>query len=133
MGRTYLYVCCRCYYRASVSGGAAAGEQFAVQTIACEDCRELFDAVVRLKSRTKLPAKTETEPEPTETPPAKPAPQFSEVLNRLPPRGSRQWLEWKPVCPNDPKHRVRPWNYPDRCPKCGSSMEPNDRAFRLWD
>ena len=131
MGRTYLYVCCRCCYRASVSGRAETGEQFAVQTIACEDCRELFDAVVRLKSRMKLPA--EPEAAPAGPVPAKPAPKFSEMLNRLPPRGARQWLAWKPACPNDPKHRVRPWHYPDRCPKCGSPMEPNDRAFRLWD
>jgi hypothetical protein len=55
------------------------------------------------------------------------------VLNRLPPRGVRPWLKFKPACPVSPLHRVRAWNRPDKCPKCGEYMEQNGLPFRLWD
>ena len=34
--------------------------------------------------------------------PPRTAPKFAAVLNRLPPRGARQWLKFKPVCPVSP-------------------------------
>jgi hypothetical protein len=49
MGRTYLFECAKCGYRAAVAGGAAQGPHLAVQTIHCLDCRELHDAVTELK------------------------------------------------------------------------------------
>ena len=52
MGRTYLFECSKCGYHARVAGGAAEGEHFAVQTIACADCRALHDAVTRFKALT---------------------------------------------------------------------------------
>jgi len=33
-----------------VSGGAGAGEHFAIQTIVCADCKELYDAVTEFKA-----------------------------------------------------------------------------------
>ena len=50
MGRTYLFECFRCGYRARVSGGAGVGQHFAVQTIVCADCKELYDAVTEFKA-----------------------------------------------------------------------------------
>ena len=123
MGRTYLFECFRCGYRARVSGGAGAGEHFAVQTIVCADCKELYDAVTEFKATTSPMAGGSN----------KTAPQFAAVLNRLPPRGVRPRLKFKPACPVSPLHRVRVWNRPDKCPKCGMFMEQNGLPFRLWD
>jgi hypothetical protein len=123
MGRTYLFECFRCGYRAWVSGGTGAGEHFAVQTIVCADCKELYDAVTEFKATTSTVADGSN----------KTAPGFAVMLNRLPPRGARPRLKFKPACPVSPLHRVRAWNRPDKCPKCGMFMEQNGLPFRLWD
>ena len=49
MGRSYWFECPKCGYRAKVSGRADRGLSFFVQTILCRDCRELYDAVTRLR------------------------------------------------------------------------------------
>ena len=54
MGRTYSFECSRCGYRVRVAGGADEGEHFAVQTIACADCKELHDVVTRFKPPPRL-------------------------------------------------------------------------------
>jgi ribosomal protein S27AE len=122
MGRTHLFECSKCGYQARVAGGAAEGEHFAVQTIACADCRALHDAVTRLKASFWSREK-----------PSSAAPKFAVVLNRLPPRGARPWLKFKPACPVFPWHRVRLWKQPDKCPRCGNFLEANAVPFRLWD
>ena len=122
MGRTYLFECFKCGYHAPVAGGAAEGEHFAVQTIACVDCRALYDAVIRFKASPRQPDNAPGS-----------APKFAVVLNRLPPRGGRQWLKFKPACPVFPWHRIRLWKQPDKCPKCGNFLEPNAIPFRIWD
>jgi hypothetical protein len=123
MGRTYLFECFRCGYRARVSGGAGAGQYFAVQTIVCADCKELYDAVTEYKATAATAVDDGN----------KTAPKFATVLNRLPPGGARPRLKFKPACPVSPKHRVRAWTRPDKCPKCGMYMEQNGLPFRLWD
>ena len=123
MGRTYLFECFRCGYRARVSGGVGTGLHFAVQTIVCADCKELYDAVTEFKTTAATAADGNI----------KTAPGFAAVLNRLPPRGARPRLKFKPACPVSPKHRVRAWTRPDKCPKCGMFMEQNGLPFRLWD
>jgi hypothetical protein len=65
--------------------------------------------------------------------PPKTAPKFAAALNRLPPRGARQWLKFKPVCPVSPLHRIRIWKQPDKCPRCGIFLEQNAIPFRIWD
>lgn len=123
MGRTYLFECPKCGYRAHVSGGADEGEHFSVETIACADCRQLYDAVTKLKAWSRLKTGYAL----------KTPPKFAAVLNRLPPRGARPWLKFKPACPVSPLHRVRPWRRPDKCPQCGTFLEQNAIPFRLWD
>ena len=49
MGRSYWFECAKCGYRAKVSGRADRGITFFVHTILCRDCRELYDAVTRLR------------------------------------------------------------------------------------
>ena len=122
MGRTYLFECSRCGYHAGVAGGADEGDHFAVQTIACADCKVLYDAVIRMRISPRL----------KENPPAT-APKFTAVLNRLPPRGVRQWQKFKPGCPASSLHRIRPWQQPGKCPKCGMFMERDGLPFRIWD
>ncbi len=122
MGRTYLFECSKCGYHARVAGGTDEGIHCAVQTIVCSDCKALYDAVIRFK----------LSPRQQNSPPFNP-PKFAMVLNRLPPRGGRQWLKFKPACPVSPLHRIRPWKQPDKCPKCGTFLEPGALPFRLWD
>jgi hypothetical protein len=122
MGRTYLFECARCGYRVQVAGGADEGQHFAVQTIACSDCKALHDAVVRAKGSLRQ----------RENPPQT-APKFAALLDRLPPRGGRPWLKFKPACPVSPRHRIRIWKRPDKCPKCGFFLEPDGIPFRRWD
>ena len=121
MGRSYLFECSKCGYRARVSGGADRGRHVVVQTILCADCKELYDAVIAFKPS----AHWEFHP--------KTAPKFAALLNRLPPRGVRQWIKWKPVCPVSSRHRIRLWKQPDKCPKCGTFLEPGAIPFRRWD
>ena len=122
MGRTYLFECTKCGYHARVAGGADEGAHFAVQTIVCTDCKALYDAIVKLKPSARQ----------KDHPPLQ-APKFAAVWNRLPPRGARSWLKFKPSCPVSPRHRVRLWKPPEKCPKCGTFLEIAALAYRLWD
>ena len=45
MGATYRFSCPSCAYTAEVSGQPDFGMVAATTTIACKDCRELYDAV----------------------------------------------------------------------------------------
>src|SRR5436190_7813634 len=110
MGRSYLFECSKCGYKARVSGGSDSGLQFSVQTTACRDCRILFDSVVRVRTpdtglkflgdfqRLRL-RKSEAE-----TPPS-----FESMLNRLPPVGVKRfrWVQFKIRCPVSLAHRVQ--------------------------
>jgi len=122
MGRTYLFECSRCGYRVCVAGGADEGDHFAVQTIACADCKALHDAVIRMRISPRL----------KENPPTT-APKFAAVSNRLPPRGGRHWLKFKAACPISLLHRIRLWGQPGKCPRCGMFLERDGLPFRVWD
>jgi hypothetical protein len=138
MGRTYWFECSKCGYRAKVSGRAERGLNFFVQTIICRDCRELYDAVTRLKVpdepalRTPfgLPGTKPPVPSALKTPPA-----FATVLNRLPTSGGRRvkWQTFKIQCPVSLIHRIEAWNDPGKCPKCGVHLEKSFPPFRIWE
>src|SRR5215831_14184587 len=49
VGRSYWFECSKCGYRTKVAGRADRGLSFFVQTIVCRDCKELYDAVSRVK------------------------------------------------------------------------------------
>ena len=140
MGRSYWFECPKCGYRAKASGRADRGLSFLVQTILCRDCRELYDAVIRLRiadefggrgSSGRLRKEGLPRPQPGMAAP----PGFLAVLNRLPLTGAKRfkWLAFMPQCPVSAMHRVRSWNDPDRCPKCGVYLEKNALPYRLWD
>lgn len=132
MGRSYLFECPKCGYKAKVSGHADQGAHFAVQTILCRDCRELYDAVTGWKIRKSLsmiggaksPARL------SETPPT-----FQKALNRLRFVSGQEpeWRQFKIRCPVSPAHRVQLWNEPDKCPKCKAFLEKSAIPFRIWE
>jgi len=139
MGRSYWFECPKCGYRAKVSGREDRGLTFFVQTLLCRDCKELHDAVTRLKvPYAPLGAGglggwrwPKLNPQGNLRAP----PLFQSVLGRLPPTGVKrfQWLSFKLQCPVSPIHRVRDWNDPDKCPKCGVYLEKGALPYRLWD
>ena len=137
MGRSYLFECPKCAYRALVAGGAAEGARFCVQTILCSECRQLHDAVTSLKvSLPRLAGDNGVGVRLAGKPkPLKAAPPFAAVLNRLPLPGRvrSRWQKFKPACPVSAWHRVREWKAPDKCPRCGSFLEANAIPFREWD
>ena len=140
MGRSYWFECSRCGYRTKVSGRADRGLNFFVQTITCRDCKELYDAVTRLR----VPDESGLRPAPfglrgTGTNRTRLAmtspPRFETVLNRLPYRGIKRfrWVQFKLQCPLSKIHRVQAWNEPDKCPRCGVYLERNALPYRIWD
>jgi hypothetical protein len=140
MGRSYWFECPRCGYRAKVSGRADRGVSFHVQTILCRDCKELYDAVTRLKvpdessllgsagalHKVRSPRMRLIRKQP---------PTFQMALSRLPLTGIRRfrWLHFKIQCPVSPLHHVRSWNDPGPCPRCGVFLEKGGLPYRHWD
>jgi hypothetical protein len=132
VGRTYLFECPQCQYRAKVSGGEDSGVHCAVQTVICRDCRELFDVFKRVrryadsKEVIKFPAFFRPDIPPV-------------ILNESsfnPSSSPARRLVWKQLelaCPTEPKHFVEAWKDPGRCPRCGNFLEKNGIPFRLWD
>ena len=138
MGRSYWFECAKCGHRALVAGRAERGLSFAIQTILCRDCKQLYDAVTRLKVIEPRTALWEGKlPKPKAPRPRLPGvpPTFQAVLSRLPPKGGGRprWLAFPIRCPLSPFHRVQEWNAPDRCPRCGVMLEKGALPFRLWD
>jgi hypothetical protein len=140
MGKSYLFECARCGYRAKVAGRVDRGMDFAVRTILCRDCKELFDAVTRTRiaeaegTPRRLSANLQL-PAPAKAPrPARP-PSFQLAFNRLRLNLVRdtRWAEFKPQCPISPAHRVEGWTAPGKCPRCGLFLEKSALPYRVWD
>ena len=141
MGRSYWFECPECGYRAKVSGRADRGLSFFVQTILCRDCRELYDAVTRLRVPDELGgwgalagwgrARSHSARRASTTPPSfqvglEPvAPDRSETLQMAPFQ--------TPVSGLGDFTGSESWNEPDRCPKCGVYLEKSALPYRLWD
>ena len=142
MGRSYWFECSKCGYRAKVSGGTDRGFHVFVQTVACRDCKQLYDAVTRLRVPDESSAKSMlsswrrpvlqpvSQRRNTSTPPT-----FESVLNRLLYRGiwRLKWVNFKLQCPVSHLHRVQSWNAPDKCPRCGLYLERDAMVYRIWE
>ncbi|SPE50626.1 hypothetical protein SBV1_1180020 [Verrucomicrobia bacterium] len=140
MGRSYWYECSRCGYRAKVSGRPDRGFNFFVQTIVCRDCKELYDAVTRVKLPVEPPTPKivgdwrplhlQQRPRFLTAPPT-----FQAALNRLLYTGSPRlrWQEFKPQCPVSAKHKVVAWTEADKCPRCGTHLDKSVLPYRIWD
>jgi hypothetical protein len=103
----------------------------------CLECKELHDAVTELKvpatnalSSWKLKSSGGTSPKVSAKPPT-----FQAALNRLMFPGVKRfrWLRFKAACPAAAQHRVKEWQQPGKCPKCGYFLEGNAVPFRRWD
>jgi hypothetical protein len=138
MGRTYLFECPKCGYKAKVSGGADEGYRFAVQTILCRDCKAIYDAVTRLKA----PGDSLAHAKPgalrshgLNRKTADNAPTFENALNQLALPGNKatRWIRFQMRCPVSVTHRVQTWKDPGKCPRCGVFLERSALAFRIWD
>ena len=132
VGRTYIYECPQCQYRAKISGGTDSGLHCEIQTVICRECRELFDVFTRQRRRAGAADVIRF--------PGFYRPEIPPVILRdssVNPRRERLrplvWRTFDLVCPQDPKHFVEPWNDPGRCPRCGNFLERNGLPFRLWD
>jgi hypothetical protein len=142
MGRSYWFECAKCGYRARISGRADRGLNFFVQTIVCRDCKELYDAVTRIRIPDSKPAKLtglwgkwqHSGFLDRQSIPEKP-PSFNSALNRLQYIGVQcfKWVHFKAQCPVASHHRVQNWNEPNKCPRCGSYLEKAAVPYRLWD
>jgi len=138
MGKSYWFECGRCGYRAKVAGRADEGLHMSVQTILCEECKELYDAVTRLRlldgCRPMMHGALSTEAiaSPADL---KQAPSFQWALNRLRYTGEKvsDWLKFPLKCPVSSFHKIRVWNDPDKCPRCGVYLERAALAYRIWD
>ena len=139
MGRTYLFECPKCGYKAKVSGGADQGRYFSVQTVLCRDCRRLHDAVLRWRVPLDVCSRPlfglrrwrfDSDKRSMEKPPS-----VDMAINRLPPPGARRfkWIDYKALCPVSAFHRIQFWNEPGRCPRCEAYMEKAALHFRLWE
>lgn len=132
MGRTYLFECPLCQYRAKISGGADSGLHCAIQTVVCRDCRELYDVFVRqrqfadAKEMIKFPGFFRPEIPPVVL-------QESSFTPSREPARRLIWKEFEMTCPVEPKHFVEAWKDPGRCPRCGTFLEQSGLPFRLWD
>jgi hypothetical protein len=139
MGRSYWFECAKCGYRAKVSGRADRGINFFVQTIVCQDCKELYDAVTRIRLPEETPGyglrqasngKLSSIHSGLKRPPT-----FQGALNRLSLTGAKRfkWVRFPAQCPVAVFHRIKPWNDPDKCPRCGLYLEKNALPYRIWD
>jgi len=143
MGRSYIFECAKCGYRAKVSGRADRGVAFFVQSILCRDCKELYDAVVRVLAPDGAAQRIRRGQGMLRLPIAGAdgrgrggnAPTFEAMLKRMPFRGARRfkWVQFKLLCPVSPYHRVHSWTEPAGCPRCGAYLEKNAVPFRIWD
>ncbi|HHY84704.1 MAG TPA: hypothetical protein GYA07_04090 [Verrucomicrobia bacterium] len=137
MGRSYLFECPKCFYRATVSGGEDRGRDVRVQTICCHDCRRLYDAVVSLRVASQSTGiglglnRQLMRPDDSSTQP----PRLEAVLNRLPLPLSRhfRWAHYKPRCPVSASHKTEPWSNPGKCPVCGVLLDQSPLPFRRWE
>jgi hypothetical protein len=137
MGRSYWFECSRCGYRVRASGGLDRGRDFYVETIVCAECKQVYDAVTRLRfPRQQLlapgfrPLRSRVDARPPKRPPT-----FEAVVSRLPYEGVRhlRWIHFGLQCPVSPSHRVRSWSDPGKCPRCGIVMEKGVLPYRVWD
>ena len=139
MGRSYWFECAKCGYRAKVSGRVDRGINFFVQTIVCQDCKELYDAVTRIRLPDERPTygfrkQNEGKLFSMHAGMKKP-PTFQGALNRLSSTGGAhfKWVRFPAQCPVASFHRIKPWNDPDKCPRCGIYLEKNTLPYRIWE
>jgi len=92
MGQLHAFTCPACGYRADVCGGKDIGLHAVLATVACRNCKALFDARADQEA--------------------------ADILVGGRTRGRLTGL----TCPENPDHCVVQWRHPWACPKCGERM-----------
>ncbi len=139
MGRSYWFECSRCGYRARVSGGPDRGLELFVQTVLCRECKELYDAVIKIRGPDELAVRLRAQASGLSRralkAQARRPPDFMTALNRIRLPGARhhKWTHYSLQCPVSPAHKIEPWDAPDKCPRCGLYLEKNALPYRIWD
>ena len=141
MGRSYWFQCPRCGYGVKVCGRADRGVNCFVQTILCRDCKELYDAVYRLRVPDQMELMNRFNGNPMNRTSHSvhsrkgTAPTFQSVINRLPYFNVRhfKWLDFKIICPVSSVHKVEIWTDPGKCPRCGIFLEKNVIPYKVWE
>jgi len=130
MGKSYLFECSKCGYRAVACGGVADGRDLRVQTVLCKDCRSIYDCVIGLRAVGGRPLWKQFDPLSQDI-----APSLESVLKQLPlsPQEATFWKEFELACPKEATHRVEPWTSPGRCPRCRAYIEGGGLPYRAWD
>jgi hypothetical protein len=136
VGKTFLFECPRCAYRAYVSGRTDRGLGVCVETIVCRDCKRLYDVVVRMRppkeQEMSVPSPPSSQLRPVRS--ADKAPPANQALNRLQMGLSpTKWVEFKKRCPVSSLHRIQEWSDPEKCPQCGNYLERHGLPQRIWD
>ena len=140
MGKLYLFECPKCAYRAKVSGCDENGLTFSSRTIACRDCKSLYEVVTRIRVPLRRPDRKKDFSSGFEKLsqlrwlPDNP-PSFDAALNRLTNvviKNSR-WINLRLRCPVSRFHRVEMWDAPAKCPRCGCFLESSATPYRIWD
>ncbi|MCS7338052.1 MAG: hypothetical protein NZ739_07425 [Verrucomicrobiae bacterium] len=137
MGRSYMFECPRCYYRAIVAGGLDSSFHCWVQTIVCYDCKALHDVPVRVRVRIEEPHGTSAASQTRSSilMPRTEVPEVSNLLNRLFVTLAKEfrWVNYKLRCPKSDTHRIEPWREPGKCPRCNTQLERSLTPYRIWD
>ena len=113
MGTHYQFICSKCSYEATVSGGDDCGMACRTTTVCCKDCGELYDVVTSDK-----PWEESDGPPDEELVCPGPAPEDLD--------------DDEEVDRSNPNHRVQRWSFPGPCPKCGEMMSKGDCVVH-WD
>ena len=137
MGRTFLFECSRCHYRAAVVGGADRGFNCFVQTIVCKECASLHDVVTRLRveeSQKPRSSQLRWQPLALETESADQAQLRYAYYNRLlfVAAQKSRWVTLKLRCTVSKTHRIAPWQEPGKCPRCNTYLEKTALPYRIW-
>ena len=110
MGQKFEFICPNCHYEAFVAGGFDCGMMSAFVTVACRDCRELYDVLVDQRTDGDGFEVEEGDGEEGEGIPA---------LAGL-------------ACPKEAGHRIGLWEAAGACPRCGAGMQVG-RPGPCWD
>jgi hypothetical protein len=120
MIRIFIFECEKCGYSVRSAGGLTEGLDLSAQTIVCEECKQLQDAVIAFKVDAGSGG-------------LKSAPAFADVMNQLSITGPTRWEHFEAACSVDPRHRIREWKQPGKCPRCGVFIEPSPIPISQWD
>ncbi|TET37261.1 MAG: hypothetical protein E3J72_06365 [Planctomycetota bacterium] len=103
MGSAYKFVCGKCGYNATASGGKDRGFIAEVETMICRNCKELVDVTIGLAD--EMSGKIEK--------------RIGEDIGKCPKCKSSDVEPWDP--------EAKP------CPRCQNHMEQSEEVIIMWD